>query len=67
MGPEESAVIADEEFTSKSLGMTLKLSELFRLDADKYLGATYAAKFPESPKELVCLLKVLSVQSALSI
>lgn len=64
---EESLHIANQEFTSQTLGMDLNLSELFRLDPKKFLGKTYAEKYPDTKEDLVCLLKVLSVRTALSI
>lgn len=63
----ETRLLSDRPFTDAALGLNIKLSELFRRDPRTYLGQYYDETFPKAHGELVCLLKVLSVRTALSI
>ena len=57
--------IGHKEFVTENEGKTVPINKLFALDADKFLGDKYVAKFGN--KQLMYLFKVLSVRTALSI
>lgn len=64
---EEVKVLNDRTFTDTAFGLNIKMSELFKYSPKQYLGTYYESYFPKAHGELVCLLKVLSVRTALSI